>query len=589
MIVDVTNFENMVRGYVTKTINEYYSDLDTSKNSVFDDIFIKPIIELMTPFVQKISRLELKTNFSNFEYLTEDELDEIGENNYFMSRVQGTYATAVVTLVFTNVPVEDTSFYVKIPAGAVFATSSSLEFQTQTAITLSVTDFQNNYNNSKLIYEIDIPVTATGIGSSYNVYAGEINTCNTYFSSLLVSCENKSDVINGTDKETNADYAARIKEFYVSRQLGTAPGYKAFIRESFSEVTDIYVSGYRDEYMTRDLLSVYNESTQQVKQVHIGGKVDLYLKGCVYDQTTQYVTYAGNYIVLDCAYSDLQPDTYDIYNLTDGEKTPVIGSVSAGSDGKAVIILDNTSDQSYTSTISNNMKISYFYLSGGSYIASEKYFSIGITTSELSAPLTSIDSFIDESGNTLTGITHILNRTGIVGTTDENCSISIADTAQIANGSLIGITYTSNKTLRYLSITLNEDNNRIITTDVIGREAIAVPVNIQLSFKPSGSYSSIDSSVLENRIKTSIVSFFDNHSLGDSVEASDIVGWLYNDDSVKDIIQYIMLPFNVFYIPQDINEAIPTDGTQVCADGILNIKGIEYPILNVSKFKITAI
>ena len=86
MVVDISNLDSMIRGYIVSVITQYYPDIDTSENSSFDDLYIKPLIEFSRPFIDSLSRLELKSNLANSEYLTESELDEIGEGNYFMSR-----------------------------------------------------------------------------------------------------------------------------------------------------------------------------------------------------------------------------------------------------------------------------------------------------------------------------------------------------------------------------------------------------------------------------------------------------------------------------------------------------------------------
>lgn len=173
MVVDISNLDSMIRGYITNTIKQYYPDIDTSENSSFDDLYIKPLIEFSRPFIDALSRIELKSNLANSEYLTESELDEIGEGNYFTTRKQGTAASTSITLSFSNLNIEDEDLVIKVPTGAIFATGSGLEFQTQTTTVLRPDDLRNNYNKQRLVYEIDIPVVATGIGSKYNVFAYE--------------------------------------------------------------------------------------------------------------------------------------------------------------------------------------------------------------------------------------------------------------------------------------------------------------------------------------------------------------------------------------------------------------------------------
>lgn len=619
MVVDISNLDSMIRGYITNVIRQYYPDIDTSENSSFDDLYIKPLIEFSRPFIDSLSRLELKSNLSNYEYLTESELDEIGEGNYFTSRKQGSAASTNITLTFSNLNIEDEDLVIKVPTGATFATGSGLEFQTQTTTVLTPDDLRNNYNKQRLVYEVDIPVVATDIGTKYNVFAGEIVYCKTYFSSSLVSSVNKNDVVDGRDKESNEDYVNRIKEFYLSRQLGTAPGYRRFIMDLFEEITDVYVSGYKDEHMERDLVVIrkrdvtgdsVDDGDEILFQKHIGGAVDLYLKGCLYDENTAEIQLNNNVKIIDCNINELinQEDhkkSIELFNLTDSSKTPVIKAVeSVGEDDygqafkdKTRVIIDNTGECSYTEGTINSMKILYSFVdSSGQRVDQEEFFEIGLTEMELAAPIKSIDSLKDHNNEIVKSMEDRITviKTGLKETTDEKCKVILDNCPEYFNGAMMKVTYTSNKTLRQLKDVLFDEENRIVTADIIGKEAISVPVNVVLRVKVVDTYKDVDTLAIESRIKSSIISYFNSYRLGDSVEQSDIVGWLYTDPSVSEMIQYVALPFDAFYIPEDVTENIPFDDPEredeiKPEDGVLPIKKIEYPILNANKFSVTVI
>ncbi|MGL5713941.1 MAG: baseplate J/gp47 family protein, partial [Paraclostridium sp.] len=290
MVFDVSNMDEVLRSYIVSVIVEHYPEIDSSRNSAFDDMFIKPMLQVFRPFVDSFNRTEIKSNLNNAEYMTEDELNEKGEGNYFIKRNNGERASTILTLSFANLNINNPELLIKIPVGAVFATSSGLEFQCEQEINLTSDDLLKLYNKNKMTYDVEVPIFALEIGTDYNVEAGEIIICKTNFSTYLVGIVNKSAVTNGLDTESNISYAARIKDFFISRQLGTTPGYRAFILESFEEVSDLYVSGYKDKYMQRDYLSVYDKETGSVKDRHIGGMVDIYLKGCKYDSLEATVT-----------------------------------------------------------------------------------------------------------------------------------------------------------------------------------------------------------------------------------------------------------------------------------------------------------
>lgn len=610
MLVDISSLDSMLRGYIVTTIKEYYPDMDTSENSVFDDLFIKPLIEVVKPFVDELSRLELKSNLKNLELLTDEEIDEIGENNYFISRRQGVQATTMLTLSFYNLNLLDSSFQIKIPSGCTFETASGLQFQTQEMIILNKEDVQEKYNRTSLVYEIDIPVIARNVGVDYNVKAGEITNCKTFINNNLLSVINNYDVTNGKDKESNIDYINRIKDFYLSRQLGTSHGYKNFVMEQLNEVTDVYVSGYKDKYMQRDIFKVIDINDEQVDK-HIGGMVDLYLKGCLYSEIKQTVTLNNDFIILACrkeqlckhGTSELVTDSnlteaITIQNLTHPELTPIfknVSNISAGDfetsefNGYTKLEIDNTDSASYVDGETNEMYMTYSYIDNSDNIVSQDlFFTLGLTQIQVQGPMTSFIGIKDINNKSISNSNVIITKEGLEGTTDEIDILTFnhSSFSGYYNGCTLTISYMVNETLMKLGDILNTEKNRIVTASVIGKEAKAVPVNVSFKVKVSNKYANIDRSIIQNKLKSSIMNYFNRYKLGDQVEESDLVGWLYTDTSVNDIINYVALPFDVFYIPQNASEDIPTDGTQKPEDGILAIEGIEYPVLNISKFKI---
>ena len=107
-----------------------------------------------------------------------------------------------------------------------------------------------------------------------------------------------------------------------------------------------------------------------------------------------------------------------------------------------------------------------------------------------------------------------------------------------------------------------------------------------MSLKVSNKYKFSDTESIVSKIKSSLVSFFDNYRLGDNVEQSDVVGWLYTDSSVSDAIQYVKLPLDAFYIPENINDEIPESIDGSLQQEFLDIEAIQYPVLNMPKLKI---
>lgn len=602
MIYDITNIESLIRSYIVASMQQKHPDLDTSENSPLDDMLIQPLINVMAQFLERANKLEMMQNLNNAEYMTEEELDEKGEGSYFLPRKEGEAASTLLTLMFANLNLVDEKFELVIPSGLTFQTHSGITFQTITETKLYADDVKKGYDKYRMLYEIEVTVKATDIGSQYNVGANEITDCQTFFSNSYVGCTNKSAVVNGKNSESNTEYAERIRSWYTSRQLGTKPGYQSFLLESFDEIKDVYVVGYKDEFMERDLLKVVGDD-DVIREVHVGGKVDIYIRGCNYVNTITEISANTNKVLLNVPYSKLiEKDRIKAYNLSDESKIPVLSEpreiTKEEYDGKyeglTEIVVCNEGEISYSENAISNMMIKYDRLDDADNImpTQNHYFQIGLTESELSIPMVEVTSITCTDNVEMPSdikTIYDIEYSGIQGTTDEKCKITMKDINFIPNGSTIQVNYILNETLRQCSYTLNEEANRIITADVIVKEASPVYVNVQFDVKLTDNRTVLTFDDIKTKIKSSVVNFFNNYRMGDQVEESDLVAWLYQDESVKEFIQYVALPFKVFYVPEDITEEIPDDGSQHAPHGILPIKAIEYPVLNTPKFEVSVL
>jgi hypothetical protein len=583
MAVNVTNIEGLIRGYVINNIQKNFPDLDLTENSAYDDLFVKPIAKLFLPLFEKLNSMEMKLNLDNAEYMTEDELDEVGQGNYFMTRKDGKKATTVLTLSFANVLEGET---IIVPAGIIFQTSDAIQFQTASRISFSYEEILPFFNTATSNYDIPVAVEAVGIGINYNVGPNTITVCTVLFNTNLISVTNENAVTDGSDKATNIEYAKQIKNFYISRQLGTDPGYKAFITENFDEVEDVYVAGYKNQYMIRDIIKVYSQETQTYIDKHIGGMVDLYIKGCNYSTENTDIPLQTNFFLLSQDYSSINQSTISVLNNTDATKTPVILSkTSYDLNGKAklAIVLDNTGEKSFSNSSDSQIYIVYDYTDSDGVSQNQiDSFIVGETKAELSAPVKEVVS-LSKSGQIIDNISshYTLIKGGDIDTTKETCSIKLSGFDSYPNGTVITVSYAINLTLKSIGSVFDKEEYRIVTADILAKEAKSSLVNMYIQIKMNSGYT-LDK-IKISKIRSSLNSFFEGKSLGSSIEESDIVNWLTTDDNIKDFIDYIALPFTAFYIADNASDPLQNirTGTK------LLISEITYPILN--KFDVTEI
>ena len=286
--------------------------MDTSENSAFDDIFIKPMISILQPIFPILTNVELKSNLKYSEFLTDDEIEDIGENNYAVYRNTGSTATALQTFGFSRVP--ETG--ITIPQGVIVSTSDGLLYSTSYSSTYSRSEMQKSYNATTQTYDISTYVTASEIGSSYNVGENTITICQTAFSDYLAYTTNAVPATGGSDSEDIESYVYRCLTYYANQHLGTRAGYERALKQKAEQLTDIKIIGYQDVGMERDTIEVIDrdkdnkiiylssESDPNVKysrtmERHIGGCVDIYVRGSEYAVETLSPSANSNIICID--------------------------------------------------------------------------------------------------------------------------------------------------------------------------------------------------------------------------------------------------------------------------------------------------
>ena len=329
---NVLDMDSFVKEFMKDRIKETNPDIDLSDNSTFNDLFISPLVPIIRRLVDMVSGFEYKTNLKYASLLSEVELNELGENNYFIARNTGSRATGVVIFKFNRMTKDDT---VRIPSGlVVYSSEDNLKYAITNSYTISYDEMQNYYDSASMIYKVPMLVSAASEGSAYNKAAGAIDSCSEMFSPFLIGVTNESEISGGFDAESNEDYVARMRNFYVSQHLGTRPGYMADIANNFPGVNSVSVVGKNDELMTRDKIyqitdeavesesndgfvlnsdvATYDASTGKItvkpefmRHIGFGGKVDIYIKGALTQSYTTSTSSDTPIYVLGIDYSDI--------------------------------------------------------------------------------------------------------------------------------------------------------------------------------------------------------------------------------------------------------------------------------------------
>ena len=223
------------------------------------------------------------TSATNFQLFIDQQFDKIA-GNYNIKRKGSVRSIGSVTL-FTTVNFSDD---ILIPNGTILTAPSDPETG-RNAVNFKVVgtsiieaDNKNFYYNARLKrYELDVDIEASFSGARGNVPAGSITIINGVNPILEVT--NNSPTNFGEDRESNRNLANRIKLGYISYDSGTEGGYSAAAL-SVPGISEVRVEKSDDPLMQRD----YDIRSMK----HLGGKVDIYIKGDRRSQSTDQVSFS---------------------------------------------------------------------------------------------------------------------------------------------------------------------------------------------------------------------------------------------------------------------------------------------------------
>lgn len=307
----LTDFEETIRVYIENRMREEFPELSVDSGTQVADLTVNPMIEVMKPVMDLVNRMELIHDLSNADDMTTDELDKIGVGNYGIARGAGEHAsgyvyvemnaeyvgpTQVVIGPITVKNSDDLMYYSTLPTIIRFYEGEEVSIQGN-VVTGIAADY---FNTSTGKYNFPVFVTAASEGDDYNAAAGTITTLVTQYPLLTSVVTNREAFTNGTESETNAEYASRLKMSWSSRQLGSTSSYKNYIASTFNGVSDVLVQGYNDNLMNRDTVII--KSGDKYLYKHIGGKIDIYIKGQYLVEVTQSAQVLNNKFRLEYPY-----------------------------------------------------------------------------------------------------------------------------------------------------------------------------------------------------------------------------------------------------------------------------------------------
>jgi len=226
------------------------------------------------------------TSATNFQNFINEQFDKIA-SNYNIERKGAVKSRGTVTFYTTNSFNAD----IFIPNGAIVTAPSdpdtgrvAVNFVVLGTSILEADNKEYYYNPRLKRYEIEANIEASFAGSTSNVPAGAITIISGLSPQLEV--ENQAPTNYGEDRENNRNLSNRIKLGYISYDSGTEGGYSSTAL-SVPGINEVRIEKVGDPLMMRD----YDEGSKK----HIGGKVDVYIKGSRKSQTIDQVAFSYEY------------------------------------------------------------------------------------------------------------------------------------------------------------------------------------------------------------------------------------------------------------------------------------------------------
>ena len=286
------------------------------------------------------------TSDSATQSLIDTQFDKLAKN-VNKERLTGRPSTGQAVFHTTTKPTLD----ILIPAGVIVLSSAdavnnvaAVRFRVGGTYLIPAQNAEAFYNYNTKRYEIVAEIVAEIPGANGNVPAGTITSLS---GASGVSVTNTEATIGGTDQESNADLADRCIIAFASVDTGTEYGYYSTAAEQIGIVkTKIVKSG--DRLMMRDW--------DDVRQKHIGGKVDVWVQGIRERQVSEQFSFSFDVARdIQCQIIDLPNLIFRVLDSRVTPTTPIVEILNVPAQGLGV--RNATTGETYDLTGGSGVKV----------------------------------------------------------------------------------------------------------------------------------------------------------------------------------------------------------------------------------------
>lgn len=487
--------EEIIIDLITNILREE-SRADVMPGQVLRDVAINAQAIELENLYNQIDRVAISQSIANANFMTQQELDNL-LSNFGIARRGAQKAIGQVTFYTSSLP----SQTVKIPKDTSLGTNLAktgtreVTFLTRYDVVFDPSIQSTYYNVNTGYWEIPVDIIADEGGTDGNVGGYTITKVKNINVPFQVT--NKFPTTGGVNQESNQDFAVRALNIVLGSNAGTENGYRG-VALSQDNVLDVLVVGPGDDLMTRD--------------GGYGGKVDMWIvpSNSGYDSLSSSSDPS-------LAYTWDNAAAFNVGYRFNFPKLPLDASVPVsilGTTGPSGSLSNVTLFESRTpappgTPYVNPSGAGYHYTvykadnldTAGSIYANDY---IIWNPSEMEYLRTFNPSGTPFSGNTL------------------NTNIS----------------YSYTKVVDDLQSVLDSPDNKILTADVLAKEAIKllVDVTMQVELFPDFRSTPATEQLTISNVTSAIIDTINNVQLGNTVQESDIIAAAANVDGVDQVV-----------------------------------------------------
>lgn len=265
-----------IEEYIVNRLRTFAPSLDFGKGSAIRDLLVSPLVLILQPLANEIERVKRSQSLSDISSLSDEDVDALVANVFISRRIGGTsVGTARVYL--------DSQVSLTISPGSIFLSRDGKRFFSTRRV---VVEPQTVLIDSETgAYYVDVAVQAEKPGDEYNIEANQLITMVSN-STAIVGVTNIAAFVSGAPRESSQELVERAKVAISTRDLVTGNSIRTVLADNYPLIKDISVVGFHDPEMVRDILKGKGLSLGSIRwpdpaRVHIGGKLDIYLRAAL--------------------------------------------------------------------------------------------------------------------------------------------------------------------------------------------------------------------------------------------------------------------------------------------------------------------